>query len=42
MVLSLASISGLMAERVQFVVTELGADGSCCTSTPHWPRRSVG
>ena len=35
-------ISGLMAQRVPFIVTELGADTtpSCCTSTRLWPRRN--
>ena len=36
-------ISGLMAERVQFVVTELPTSiRSCCTSTLRRPRLSVG
>ena len=37
-------ISGLMAERVPFIVAELGRrlTRSCSTSTPPWPRKSVG
>jgi DNA invertase Pin-like site-specific DNA recombinase len=39
-----AFIAGLMAQRVPFIVAELGADAdpSCCTSTLLWPRRSAG
>jgi Resolvase, N terminal domain len=37
-----AFVSGLMAQRVPFIVAELGrdADPSCCISTPRSPRRS--
>ena len=36
-------ISGLMAHKVPFIVTELGADliPSSCTCLPLWPRRSA-
>jgi DNA invertase Pin-like site-specific DNA recombinase len=39
-----AFISGLMAQRVPFIVAELGPTPipSCCTSTPPWPRRNAG
>jgi DNA invertase Pin-like site-specific DNA recombinase len=40
-----AFISGLMAQRVPFIVAELGAPmriHSWCTSTQHWPRKSGG
>ncbi len=41
-----AFISGLMAQRVPFIVAELGADGGptllCCTFTPRWLKRSAG
>ena len=35
-------ISGLMAQKVPFVVTELGTMSirSCCICTPRWPRKS--
>ena len=35
-----AFVSGLMAQRVQFIVAELGREliRSCCTSMPRWPR----
>ena len=35
-------ISGLMAQKVPFVVTDLGADVDpfCCICTPRWPRKS--
>jgi hypothetical protein len=38
-----AFISGLMTQRVPFMVAELGLTPtrSCCTSTPRWPRRSA-
>jgi DNA invertase Pin-like site-specific DNA recombinase len=38
-----AFIAGLMAQKVPFVVAELGPTPipSCCTSTPPWPRRSA-
>jgi DNA invertase Pin-like site-specific DNA recombinase len=39
-----AFVSGLMAQRVPFIVAELGREQtpSCCTSTRRWPRRSAG
>lgn len=39
-----AFVAGLMAQRVPFMVAELGrdADPLCCTFTPPWPRRSGG
>ena len=45
-----AFVSGLMAQRVPFVVAELGRDAdpfmlhlyACCTSTRRWRRRSGG
>jgi hypothetical protein len=38
-----AFISGLMAQRVAFIVDELGADADplCCISAPPWPRKSA-
>jgi len=37
-----AFVSGLMAQRVPFIVVALGTDAtrSCCTSTLLWPSRS--
>jgi DNA invertase Pin-like site-specific DNA recombinase len=39
-----AFVAGLMAQRVPFMVAELGrdADPSCCIFMPPWPRRSDG
>ena len=39
-----AFIAGLMANRVPFIVAELGADAdpSCCTSMQRWRRKSGG
>jgi DNA invertase Pin-like site-specific DNA recombinase len=40
-----AFVSGLMAQRVPFIVAELGRDAdpfTCCTSMRPWPRRNGG
>ena len=39
-----AFVAGLIAQRVPFIVAELGADKipSCCTFTPHLLRRNGG
>ena len=40
-----AFVAGLMAQRVPLVVAELGGGTlipSCCTCTPHWPRKGGG
>ncbi len=39
-----AFISGLMVQRVAFIVAELGQTRirSCCISTRHWPKRNGG
>ena len=39
-----AFVAGLMSQRVPFIVAELGAvlTRSCCTFTPHWPKRNGG
>ena len=39
-----AFVAGLMAQRVPFIVTELGRDAtrSCSTSTRLWPKRNGG
>ena len=38
-----AFVSGLMAQRIPFIVAELGrdADPSCCISTQLWPKKNA-